>query len=174
MAQALLADAETARGLVGPAEDILAQSPHPKVRQIVEYWRAIAPPDALPGRQHFDPASVPALLANLWILDVERAPAPRFRYRLVGTSVACAFGKDLTGRHLDQAHPGFERSAVHGYLSEVAEKRLPSWRVGRPKFFALQSHLRVERVYLPAARDGARVDMIFALTVFLDRHGREF
>jgi hypothetical protein len=174
MAQALLADAEAARELVGPAQDILARSPHPKIRQIVEYWRAIAPADALPGRQHFDPAAVPGLLANLWILDVERAPAPRFRYRLVGTSVARAFDKDLTGLRLDRAHPGFERSAIHGYLSEVVEKRLPAWRVGRPKFFALQDFLRVERVYLPAARDGAHVDMIFALTVFLDRHGREF
>jgi hypothetical protein len=128
----------------------------------------------LPGRQHFDPAAIPGLLANLWILDVERAPGLRFRYRLVGTSVARAFGQDLTGRHLDQAHPGFERSIIYGYLKEVAERCLPSWRAGRPKFFALQDFLRVERVYLPAARDGANVDMIFALTVFLDRHGREF
>lgn len=174
MAAALVADAELPVGLVGPADRILSRSPHPKIRQFIEYWRAIAPAGALPGRRHFDPSAIPHLLPNLWLMDVERAPELRFRYRLIGTSVARAFGQDFTGRDMGEAHPGFAASPIHGYLSEVAEKRLPSWRIGRPNFFALQDYLQVERVYLPAARDGQTVDMIFALTIFLDRYGREF
>ena len=162
------------RGLVGSADTVLAQKLHPKIRRFIEYWRSVAPEGRLPGRQHLDPTAIPALLANLWIMEVERAGTPRFRYRLIGTSVARAFAKDLTGRYLDEAHPGFASTGIHGFLCETVERRLPSWRVGRPKFFALRDFLRVERVYLPAARDGETVDMIFAMTIFLDRDGQEY
>lgn len=174
MAVALLSDADLPRGLVAPVDEVLGQKLHPKIRQFVEYWRAAAPEGRLPGRQHLDPTAIPALLANLWILDVERDGAARFRYRLIGTNVARAFGQDLTGRYLNQAHSGFENTGIHGFLRETVERRLPSWRVGRPKFFALRDFLQLERVYLPGARDGENVDMIFAMTVFLDRHGQEF
>jgi hypothetical protein len=171
-------DRGASRGMVAPAETILEGKLHPKIAQFIRYWLEISPEGLLPGRQHLDPAAISPLLPNLWIIDVERqaegAGALRFRYRLIGTSVARAFGKDLTGRYLDEAHEGFALSAIHGYLSEVVEKRLPSWRAGKPQFFALRDFLRLERVYLPGARDGATVDMIFAMTVFFDRLGREF
>lgn len=174
MAEPPVVEADKAHGLVGPADVILRQKLHPKIRQFIEYWRSVAPEGRLPGRQHLDPTAIPALLANLWIMDVERAETLRFRYRLIGTNVARAFAKDLTGRYLDEVHPGFESTGIHGFLSEVANTGLPSWRVGRPKFFALRDFLRLERVYLPAARDGKTVDMIFAMTIFLDRHGQEY
>lgn len=174
MAVALQSDAALPRGLVASADEVLAQKLHPKIRQFVEYWRSAAPAGRLPGRQHIDPTAIPALLANLWMIGVERGETMRFRYRLIGTNVARAFGKDLTGRYLDEAHDGFEKSDIQRFLRETVNLRQPSWRVGRPKFFALRDFLQLERVYLPGARDGKTVDMIFAMTVFLDRHGREF
>ena len=174
MGKPLLASAEAPSGMVAPAEALLEFPLHPKIRQFVEYWLSIKPGELLPGRRHFDPMAIPALLSNLWLVDVEREPRLRFRYRLIGTSVARAFAQDSTGRYLDEAHPEFAKSQIRAYLSEVAERRLASWRTGRPVFFALQDFLKVERVYLPAARDGATIDMIFALTIFLNRHGEEF
>src|SRR5260221_14317471 len=59
---------------------------HPGLQRLYEYWKAIHPLQGLPGRQEFDPAAVPDLLPNLWMLDVQREPF-RLRYRLFGTSI---------------------------------------------------------------------------------------
>lgn len=83
--------------LSAPAEELLNRSLHPKIRGLTEYWVSIRPPGLLPGRQHFEPLDVPALLPNLWLVDVIRGAAPRFRYRLVGTNIARAFDGDPTG-----------------------------------------------------------------------------
>lgn len=159
---------------VAPVDVILQQKLHPKIREFVEHWRAISPAGRLPGRQHLDPMAIPNLLPNMWLIDVERGARLRFRYRLIGTSVARAFAKDSTGRYLDEVHSEFAKSPVANYLVEVVEKGIPSWRVGQPSFWALQEYLKLERIYLPAARDGVNIDMVFALTVFLDKFGQEF
>ena len=65
----------------------LPASAHPKVSALYEYWKSITPdPGRLPGRQHLDPADIPTLLPNIWLLDVLEAPL-RFRYRLIGTEI---------------------------------------------------------------------------------------
>src|SRR3546814_16858489 len=72
------------QGTVGTAETILAQPLHPRVRRIVEHWASMGPPGRLPGRPHLDPLHIPSLLSNIWLLDVEREPRLRPRYRLLG------------------------------------------------------------------------------------------
>lgn len=164
--------------MLAPAEDLLKLGLHPKIRQMIGYWLSIRPAGGpsglLPGRQHFNPMSVPKLLSNLWLIDVEREPRLRFHYRLIGTAVANAFARDFTGRYLDEAHPEFSTSQINAYLRQVLDSGLASWRSGRPLFFALHDFLHIERVYLPAARDGVHIDMVFALTIFLSRFGEEF
>src|SRR3546814_10213652 len=71
------------QGTVGTAETILAQPLHPRVRRIVEHWASMGPPGRLPGRPHLDPLHIPSLLSNMWLLDVEREPRLRLRYRLI-------------------------------------------------------------------------------------------
>jgi hypothetical protein len=44
----------------------------------------------------------------LFLLDVNRDPR-RFEYRLVGTEFSRLIGRNLTGRYLDEVHPGFIR-----------------------------------------------------------------
>lgn len=157
------------------AVEVLQREPlHRKIRDLIAYWLSIHPVEGLPGRQHLDPLDIPALLPNLWLVDVERAPELRLRYRLIGTSVARAFDHDSTGEYLDETHPQSRDKQVRIYMHDVIRSRLPAWRVGRPMLWRLQDYLRLERIYLPLARDGQEVDMILALTIFLDRHGVEF
>lgn len=80
---------------------------HPRAQRLYGYWRSIAPQGALPGRQHFDPMDVPDLLSCLWLLDVQRDPF-RLRYRLAGTAIVEAIGREVTGQWLDEAHPHIE------------------------------------------------------------------
>ncbi|MEQ8817136.1 MAG: PAS domain-containing protein [Thalassobaculum sp.] len=159
--------------LGAPAETLLDRPLHPKVRRLTEYWIAIRPPGRLPGRDHFEPMDVPTLLPNLWLVDVHRAPALRFRYRLVGTSIARAFDGDPTGTYLDELKPGSRDDRVESSLGSVVRTGEASWRAGRPRLWRLHDYVRVERIYLPLARDGSTVDMILAATLFLDRFGQE-
>jgi hypothetical protein len=159
---------------LAPAADILRQPLHPKIRRLIEYWLAVHPAAGMPGRQHIDPLDIPDLLPNVWLVDVERRPDLRLRYRLIGTSIARAFDHDTTGEFLDETHDGYRDGQVRINILDVIREGSPAWRVGRPKLWRLQEFLRLERIYLPLASDGETVDMVLALTVFLDRFGTEF
>ncbi len=148
---------------------------HPKISQLHQYWRQIHPaPGTLPGRQHFDPLQIHALLPNIWLVDVVRAPL-RFRYRLVGTRIAEAIGQDTTGLWLDDVHPDFHPGShtYQHYLSVVDHGR-PSWRRGRPVFAAYSERCaEIERLLLPLAGDGTTVNVIVALTILFGLDGSE-
>jgi hypothetical protein len=156
-----------------PLDVILGRELHPKIRALGEYWMAIRPEGRMPGRQHLDPADIPSLLPGLWLVDVDRTPELRFRYRLVGTSIAHAFDGDPTGCYLDELKPGSRDERVETSLGNVTRTGMPSWRAGRPRLWRLHDYVRVERLYLPLARDGETVDMILASTLFLNRYGEE-
>ena len=162
------------QGVVGRADIILAQDLHPRVRAIVAHWAAMGQEDRLPGRCDLDPRAIPRLLPNVWLVDVERSPALRFRYRLAGTRITRAFSEDPTGRYLDEVHQDFGSNGVALYLQEVVETGQASWRTGKPAFWELNDFAHIERVYLPLAADGRTVDMILAFSIFLDRFGVEF
>jgi hypothetical protein len=147
---------------------------HPKIRALYDHWLSIHPGGgALPGRRDFDPMAVPLLLPHILLLDVEGKP-PRFRYRVIGTRMVDALGRDLTGQWLDEAHesegyrpefPGYER---------VVNEREPQWRRGPPHFASyIDKCTGMERVFLPLASNGRDVDMILIIAVFFDREGRE-
>lgn len=137
----------------------------PDIRAAVEYWLSITPEAGLPGRQHFDPLDIPHLLPNVWLIDVHREPL-RFTFRLVGTGVVAFFGSDPTGRDLSDVFDGFEETIAYVDFCRVANERQPRWRRGTPVLFHQKNINRLERVYLPLARNGHDVDMIFCLSIF--------
>lgn len=163
-------------GCLAALDAIAALDVHPKIARMLDYCRSIVPPDRLPGRAHFDPIAVPALLPNVWLLELEPKPegGARFRYRLMGTRVAAAFQGDLTGRYVGEVHTATAAAAMHAYLMGVVESRRPNYRIGRPTAWPIAEFLTLERLYMPLARDGANVDVILGFTVFLKKDGSEF
>jgi hypothetical protein len=155
-------------GSVEFVDSVLPTNCHPKARKLAEYWLAIHPANALPGRQHFDPVDIPLLLSNLWLVDIQHEPI-RFRLRLLGTRIVDYAGENNAGRWVDEKWPNFENSA----FMEIARSGEPSWYRGPSALRPNRDYYELERVRLPLARDGKRVDMILALTVFFDRHGEE-
>ena len=143
---------------------------HKNIRKIVEYWAAIRPCGGLPGRQHFEPMAVPELLPNIRLLDVSGAP-PRFRVRLMGTRLRDYFGIEQTGRWLDEIFPNFDTSLTRTELIRTIDLRAPRWRRGKPELDFDKSFLDMERVYLPFARDGERVDMILTYLMCINQDG---
>ena len=137
---------------------------HPDIGDLLAYWRHIHPATGLPGRRHFDPSDVTALLPHIWLMDVFREPW-RFRIRLVGTAIVAFSGRDTTGRWCDDAFPGFENSDAYGPILACARDGVPTVRTARLLVQAV--HRLSQRVHLPLAADGRTVDVILTLTRYV-------
>lgn len=152
-----------------------ASSWNPRIRALYEYWRCIRPAAGrLPARRHFDPMAVPRLLPNIWLLDVHNHPM-RFRYRLVGTYMAIALGRDMTGCWFDELYPEFGpgHPTYEDYKRLISERAI-LWRRGKPVFaLHVERCAALERIVLPLADDGVTVDMGLAMTVHYGVDGSE-
>jgi hypothetical protein len=145
---------------------------HPRVRRLHAYWQQIHPPEGgLPGRRAFDPCAIPDLLPGVWLLDI--APAPfRLRYRLVGTSIVEAIGREVTGLWLDEAHSHLRaKPRYFDRYRRVSETGSPSWRKGKPQLWTHRDFGTIENLLLPLAKDGSTVDMLCAFSVLYRNDG---
>jgi len=146
---------------------------HRKIADIFRYWQRIAPaPDRLPGRQHFDPVDVPKLLENVWLLDVVGTP-PAFRFRLIGSATVRAGIPNRIGSDVLAFVPEAARARAYADFAFVVEARSPLWFRGPAMLPHHKEIFELERLYLPLAGDGARVDMLLNLTVFYTSTGAE-
>ncbi|HET8728945.1 MAG TPA: PAS domain-containing protein [Alphaproteobacteria bacterium] len=147
---------------------------HPKLRQIYDRWRAMTPEDRLPGRQHLDPVQMGNLLPCICLLDIQREPF-RVRFRLAGTNFRYALHREITGAWIDEVYADspYCSDVIERYKG-VAEKRLPSWRRGKPLLMVDAAFSEVESLVLPLARDGVTVDMLIMAAVYYRRDGTEF
>lgn len=141
---------------------------HPKIAALLDYWRSRHQGTNLPGRQHIDPAAIPSLLPNLWLVDVVHDPL-RFRMRLIGTRVVAYAGEDNTGCWIDEKWPGYDDRPFR----QVVESRMPSWWRGPSQLRPEKTYVELERIRLPLAGIGTTVDMLLGLTVFYDQDGKE-
>jgi len=137
------------------------------------YWQARHPPGGgLPGRQHVDPLEIgPALLPFLFLLEVEDDPL-RFRYRLTGTHMVKGIGRDPTGRLMESAFPEFLFGRSYPDYPACVRDRSAVRRTGAPTSVATRDHIVIDRLLLPLARDGRRVDMILGASIYRDTQGR--
>lgn len=147
-----------ARHIAGVATNVV-------IRDLVLYWLRIHPGSHLPGPKDFDPVEVPRLLRHLLLTDVH-GPPYRFHARVVGTTVVEAIGKDFTGAYLDEVLPGFADTSGTAHRIEVIESGLPSYRCGPATMPFRLDYAQLERIYLPLATDGRRVDRILAGVVY--------
>ncbi len=150
------------------AREILEAAHDDDLRGLLRYWLSVHPGTRLPARADFDPLNVPRALPRLVLTEVERDPY-RFRVRVMGTAIVTAFGADYTGRYLDEVLPDFESDYSYLHRVEVAQTGLPNYRHGDARMSFKLDFAPLERVYLPFATDGRRVDMILAMTVYLAR-----
>jgi hypothetical protein len=137
----------------------------PTIRLAVEYWLSIHPTDGLPGRQHFDPVNVPALLPYVRLVDVVGS-RPKFRIRLMGTRTVAFFERDLTGYWYHDAFTGFPGSEAERTMTAVVQSAQPVWRKGPSSLFLTKDYQDIERVILPLATDGRNVDLLLIVHVY--------
>jgi hypothetical protein len=134
----------------------------PILGQTLAYWVRKRGARSMPRRRDIDPAEIPRLLPNLQLIDVL---GDRFRYRLIGTALVEAFGRDYTGAYPDELFTDPRRDFICGLYRSVRD-------AGRPMFLRNRYHtnkdidLIANRLYLPLSEDDRRVSMILGAATF--------
>ena len=135
---------------------------NPVLAGTLAYWRGKRAGRALPSRRDIDPVEVPALLPHLQLIETA---AGRFRYRLIGTALAEAFGRDYTGHYLDELFAGGRADTMGDVYRSIVETRRPAFL--RSRYLTTKSvDLVANRLYLPLSDDGEQVNMILGALTF--------
>lgn len=135
----------------------------PILGKALAYWRRKRGDRMMPARRDVDPTEIPSLLPHLQLIEV--CDGPRFRYRLVGTSIVEAFGQDYTGKFVDEQFAGDRRRFIEEIYKTVCAERRPMFL--RNKYTTARNvDMVASRLYLPLAADGEHVDIILGACIF--------
>jgi PAS domain S-box-containing protein len=96
---------------------------HPDLDALKTLWITVRGDRILPHRKEFDLKMVAQWAAHISIVTV--TAAYRFQFRLFGTELAAVYGRDLTGRFLDELAPRDLWSVVVLQYQEVVRTRQP-------------------------------------------------
>ncbi len=140
------------------------EAEHADLRAIHAYWCSKWRDGRMPGRRDIDPIEIPSLLARLTIYEIERGERLRFRIRLMGSRLVRAAGRDLTGRYLDQELDPGRYPDIHAQLEHLVATGEPKYRDDPLSIFG-RDHIRLCRLALPLAGDGATIDGFLTLYV---------
>lgn len=149
-----------------PGDGNVPQDAHPDIWMLVHYWKYIHPLGRLPGGVHFNLDDIPQLLPNIRLLDVVEGGPYRYRVRMIGPEHAKQLGYDPTGNWYETVTSRFDNSVVELDLERVRQALQPVYRKGKTIVpYATDSKI-IERVHVPLASNGHRVDRIASLTLF--------
>jgi len=145
---------------------------HARLDALYRYWlalpRAAGP---LPARADFDPFAVPEAVGSIWMLDVQREPF-RLRYRLQGTRIVEAVGRDETGRWLDElVLADRSRPVDTARLRESAFGGRATHARTRPLLAAGSGWSAVESLVMQLAADGRTPDILLCASVYFAADG---
>ena len=129
-------------------------------QQVFAYWSSLRAGGRLPSRAQLDPHQLKQLLPTVSLIDVVRENgAVRFRQRLAGTGLYSVYGREITGRSLEEVYSGEDADYWREHLDKVVANGRPTvgCQTVRTRPGGVCSILWIR---LPLASDGYCVDMI--------------
>jgi hypothetical protein len=130
--------------------------------ELFAYWASRREQGRLPGRSHIAPDHFKRHLPSISLIDVstdERSGERLYRQRLAGTNLFSVYGREITGRTLEEIYNTAAAQYWKVELDKVVQLRKPgvgfhnlAWRG--------QSHLSILWLRLPLSTTGGEVDMI--------------
>jgi hypothetical protein len=127
-------------------------------RTLFDYWLQSAASRRMPARSDLDPLSVPKLLPNIGLIEVTDGLGDA-RFRLAGTRLHDVYGKEITGKRIDQVFSGACADYWRRIHGRVVENGLPLQGVVRGPAEG-RDHVVLFWLRLPLSEDGGRVDRI--------------
>jgi hypothetical protein len=133
--------------------------------EMFAYWASRRQGGRLPGRASIHPAHFKRHLPTVSLIDVARTQgATEYRLRLAGTGLYGVYGREITGKLIEDVYLGPAAAYWREELDKIVESRKPgvgvhnlSWRGA--------SHLSILWLRLPLASNGKDVDMILGYDV---------
>jgi hypothetical protein len=133
------------------------QAPLELHRDLYAYWDVKRAVRRMPARADIDPSEIRSLLPHFTLVEVVEG---RFRFRLVGTAVTDAFGRDPTGTFIgSNVTPLIFAVALISAYERVRETGDPIFTAGDYRAPSGLTHA-VSRLLVPLADDGRTVNMI--------------
>jgi hypothetical protein len=127
------------------------------LQRMFDYWQSKLRGRRWPDRADIDPTEIPKLLPNIVLVDILPNRLDCFRYRLVGTEIVRAFGRDMTGRTTDDIpNPDLKKRAVESFAA-CREAAMPMSQEWLRPWTGVQDY---ERIMLPLTRGSDEVAMI--------------
>ncbi|MBO9543419.1 PAS domain-containing protein [Caulobacter sp.] len=128
-------------------------------QEMFAYWASLRRGASLPARVDLHPSNMKRLLPTVSLIDVVRGETRDYRLRLAGTGLYSVYGREITGRKLDDVYNTAAGDYWRKELDKVVDERRPgvgvhslAWR-GAP-------HMSILWLRLPLATNGKDVDMI--------------
>src|SRR5882757_9527012 len=118
----------------------------PVLHALAAYWKEACGLRRRPERADIDPAAIPrAALPQVLMLDV--LGEDDFSYRLIGTGITKAVGRDLTGRSVDASWYGKSYQLVVDACRHVVRTGEPTHLIGEGRW--AEHHWKFEAVVMP-------------------------
>lgn len=132
---------------------------------VLGYWMGKRGYRSMPRKRDIDPIEIsPQVLPYLQIIEAINGGA-RFRYRLVGTALVEAYGKDFSGCIADELFSDSRLDFVQGIYRTVCETKAPLF--SRNKYYTPRNaELFSMRVYMPLSENDAEVHHILCAMRF--------
>lgn len=144
---------------------------HPILRKLYIYWDDKRGQQPYPRRADVDPVEIPMLLPYVILVDAV-ADSEDFVFRVAGTMVTEASGMELTGKRL-RLLPLSPIGTIVAEFTQVIESAKPRYSAG-PLTNPLDRYDRVERLLLPLAKAGAKVEQILGGVIFHSASSRSY
>lgn len=128
------------------------------LRALWTYWSAKRGEAEIPSRSDIDPVEIPRLLPHIQLVETIE-PDGRFRYRLCGTAIVEAYGRDLTGRFVEEAIPQHRHAVALRHYRLVRDTAQPIF--ARTQYESQRgAQIIANRLILPLRNCGPRVSML--------------
>lgn len=130
-------------------------------QEMFAYWASLRRGASLPSRVDLHPGRIKRMLPTVSLIDVKRDldGVVDYRLRLAGTGLYSVYGREITGRTLDDVYNNAAVEYWRKELGKVVNERRPgvgvhslAWK-GSP-------HMSILWLRLPLASNGRDVDMI--------------
>lgn len=141
----------------------------PRQAALFDHWKTLCPaPGRAPPRAAFDPIAVPSAMSTLILAEVTGA---ELTFRVVGTDMVAAWGRDYTGERLSDIMSGEYHAFIRGLFDQTIETGACVYSHSRFQWDRGRT-LDTRRLMLPFARNEAPETVGFVLVSQVFDYGK--
>ena len=133
--------------------------------EMFAYWASRREGGQLPGRAAIHPQHFKRHLPTISLIDVLAEPRD-YRLRLAGTGLYSVYGREITGRTLEDVYAPPAAAYWRTELDKIVESKRPGVGVHNLAWRGA-SHLSILWLRMPLASNGRDVDMILGYDVVI-------